>query len=243
MSLPELELQIIYARIAWGLVAASMLLSVLPAVLPKIFPQLARRTKAIVMGTVALMMVLPGEASPAHWLTLVFQYPSGLLTGYSLVALLARWRERPVIFPLHPAFALLLTVIGVVLYLDAFGVIAIGLYYHGFDSGAAAVLTVAAAVAGAAAVYFRYAGTAGAALLTSVLLFSLLRLPSGNLWDALLDPLLWAWAVGSVILAGVRRYQVRKAALQAPLAAPVEAEPELAPAHAAGLETEQIQYK
>ncbi|MTV36559.1 hypothetical protein [Duganella radicis] len=212
MSLPELDLQIIYARIAWGLIAASMLLSVLPTLLPKIFPQLAQRHKAIVTTTVAVVMLLPGEASPAYWLTLVFQYPSGLLTGYSLVALLARWRERPVIFPLHPAFALLLTVTGVVLYLDAFGVLALGLYYRGFDSGAATVLTCVAAVAGAAAVLFRYAGTAGMALLTSVLLFSLLRLPSGNLWDALLDPLLWAWALGSVILEVRRRHALRKAA-------------------------------
>jgi hypothetical protein len=37
MSLPELDLQIIYARIAWGLIAAAMLLSVLPTLLPKVF--------------------------------------------------------------------------------------------------------------------------------------------------------------------------------------------------------------
>jgi hypothetical protein len=228
MSLPELELQIIYARIAWGLVAAAMLLSVLPTLLPKVFPQLANRTKAIVIATVAVMMVLPGEASPAYWLTLVFQYPSGLLAGYSLVALLARWRERPVIFPLHPAFAALLTVTGVVLYLDAFGVLALGLYYRGFDSGAATLLTCASAVAAGIAIMFRLAGSAGLALMTSVLLFSLLRLPTGNLWDALIDPLVWAWAAGSVILAGVRRHQARKAAAQQ---AP-ELDSELAPARA-----------
>ncbi len=237
MSLPDLELQIIYARIAWGLIAASMLLSVLPTLLPKLFPQLAWRHKAIVTTTVAVMMLLPGEASPAYWLTLVFQYPSGLLTGYSLVALLARWRERPVVFPLHPAFALLLTVTGVVLYLDAFGVLALGLYYRGFDSSAATVLTCVAALAGAAAILFRYAGTAGMALLTSVLLFSLSRLPSGNLWDALLDPLLWAWALGSVILAGLRHRAARNAT-QSHTAD--DAEPELV--HAAA-SIEQVQYK
>lgn len=233
MSLPDLELQIIYARIAWGLIAAAMLLSVLPALLPKIFPQLAARTKAIVIGTVAVVMLLPGGASPAYWLTLVFQYPSGLLAGYSLVALLARWRERPVIFPLHPAFAALLAVTGAVLYLDAFGVLTLGLYYRGFDSGAATLLACASAVFAGAAILFRFAGSAGLALMTSVLLFSLLRLPSGNLWDALIDPLVWAWAVGSVILAGVRWRQARQAAARAlPEAAPGP-EPELAPARVA----------
>lgn len=235
MSLPDLSLQIIYARLAWALVAASMLLSVLPALLPKLFPVLAQRTKLIVASTVALAMVLPGEASPAYWLTLVFQYPSGLLTGYSLVALYARWTGKRVDFALHPAFAVLLTVLGAVLYLDAFGVLALGLYYHGFDADAGAVLAVTAALAGVAAIWLRF-GAGGAALLTAVLLFSLLRLPSGNLWDALLDPLLWAWALGSVVIAGRRRYLASKAGSVVQQDIAVEAEAELASTRAGGIE-------
>lgn len=235
MSLPDLSLQIIYARLAWTLVAASMLLSVLPTLLPKLLPSLAQRTKLMVAGTVALVMLLPGEASPAYWLTLVFQYPSGLLAGYSLVALSARWTGKPVDFALHPAFALLLTLLGVVLYLDAFGVLALGLYYRGFDADAAAVLAVAAALAGVAAVWLRF-GAGGAALLTAVLLFSLLRLPTGNLWDALLDPLLWAWALGSAILAGRRRYLASRAGATAPPDIAPDAEPELARTRAGGME-------
>lgn len=211
MSLPDLSLQIIYARIAWGLIAAAMLLSVLPTMLPRVFPQLAQRSKAIVAITVAIVMALPGAASPAYWLTLIFQYPSGLLAGYSLVALGARWAGRPVDFSLHPAFALVLTLVGAALYLDAFGVLAWGLYYRGFDADAAMLLAVAASVAGAAAVLTRRAVSGGAALLAAVLLFSLLRLPTGNLWDALLDPLLWAWALGSVVVAA-RRYYYRRSA-------------------------------
>jgi hypothetical protein len=240
MSLPDLALQIVYARIAWALVAASMLLSILPTLLPKLFPQLAQRSKAIVLFTVAVLMVLPGEGSPAYWLTLIFQYPSGMLAGYSLMAVYARWRERPVDFLLHPLFALLLTVVGVVLYLDAFGVLALGLYYRGFDPGPSAVLACAAALAGAAAILLRYAVTGGAALLTGVLLFSLLRLPSGNLWDALLDPLLWAWALGSVLVAAKRYYAARKSAVLKPAAAAdlseISDESELVQAHAGGIE-------
>lgn len=235
MSLPDLSLQILYARLAWTLVAASMLLSVLPALLPRLFPALARRTKLVVAGTVALVMVLPGEASPAYWLTLVFQYPSGLLTGYSLVALFARWNEKPVDFLLHPAFALLLTTLGVVLYLDAFGVLALGLYYHGFEPSTSAVVATAAALAGVAAIWLRF-GAGGAALLTAVLLFSLLRLPTGNLWDALLDPLLWGWALGSAIAAGYRQYAGRKAGGVAQTLMAPEAEPELARPRAGGLD-------
>lgn len=230
MSLPDLALQIIYARIAWGLIAAAMLLSVLPTLLPRIFPRLAQRSKAIVAITIAIMMALPGAGSPAYWLTLIFQYPSGLLAGYSLVALCARWTERPVDFLLHPAFALVLTLVGSVLYLDAFGVLALGLYYRGFDSDAAALLAIAAAVAGAAAVLMRWAVSGGVALLAAVLLFSLLRLPTGNLWDALLDPLLWAWALGSVVVAARRYYYSRSGR---PVTAP-EVASELV--HASGVE-------
>jgi hypothetical protein len=79
-------------------------------------------------------------------------------------------------------------------------------------------------VAGAAAVLTRRAVSGGTALLAAVLLFSLLRLPTGNLWDALLDPLLWAWALGSVVVA-VRRYYYSRSARAA--AAPAQ---ELVPA-------------
>lgn len=44
---------------------------------------------------------------------------------------------------------------------------------------------------------------AGAAL-AAVLLFSLARLPTGNLWDALLDPLLWGWALATLGAAALR---------------------------------------
>jgi hypothetical protein len=132
---------------------------------------------------------------------------------------------------LHPAFALALTLVGAVLYLDAFGVLALGLYYRGFDADAAALLAIGAAVAGALALLTRRAVSGGAALLAAVLLFSLLRLPTGNLWDALLDPLLWAWALGSVVVAARRYYRARPARSPGPASV---SEP--APVHASGVE-------
>ena len=38
------------------------------------------------------------------------------------------------------------------------------------------------------------------AVLLAMMAFAILRLPTGNIWDALLDPLLWAWAF--ITLAG-----------------------------------------
>ena len=50
-----------------------------------------------------------------------------------------------------------------------------------------------------------HARGSAASLLGAFALFSLLRLPSGNLWDAVIDPLLWAWAVVALLVAALRR--------------------------------------
>jgi hypothetical protein len=245
MSLPDLALQIIYGRLAWGLVAAAMLLAVLPSILPRLLPavspDLTRRSQATLVAATLVLMLLPGAASPAYWLILVFQYPSGLLLGCSLVSLYARWQDRAVSFSLPAGIALPLAVGGLLLYLDAFGVLALGWYYTGFGAVAAPLLACsAAAVCVAAIVLGRATGTA-AALLVGTLLFSLLRLPTGNLWDALLDPLVWAWALGSVAVAVARMAAARKAGPLQPQAEPVpdldlDLDPELVPAHAANIE-------
>jgi hypothetical protein len=268
MSLPDLALQIIYGRLAWALLAAALLLAVWPALWPRIaarlpagsvpavvttlvtavFPDAGRRTIAIVVAASLALMALPGSASPAYWLTLVFQYPSGLLLGCSLVSLCARWQGRPVRFTMHPGIALALAAAGLVLYLDAFGVLALGLYYGGFGA-TAPLLACAAAVVAAVAVMLGRAVATATATLAGLLLFSLLRLPTGNLWDALLDPLLWAWAVGSAFVAARQFATARRASLaqsqaQTPSREPVPTPaqpaldpddiPELARVHAGG---------
>jgi hypothetical protein len=233
MSLPDLALQMIYGRLAWALTAVAMLLALLPLVLPGVFPTITRRTTALATAAMVALMALPGEASPAFWLILVFQYPSGLLLGCCLVSLAARWQGREVRFALRPGLALALTVAGLVLYLDAFGVLSVGWYYAGFGGVGAPLAACAAAAACAVAIVRRRASGTAAAVLIAVMLFSVLRLPSGNLWDALLDPLLWAWALGSVIAAAARRFASRRAGALVPAAEPV---PELVAAHAAGIE-------
>ena len=239
MSLPDLAWQIAYGRLAWGLVAAALLLSVLPAVLPSVFAGVTRRARALAAAAVVALMLLPGAASPAYWLILVFQYPSGLLLGCSLVALLARWQGRPADFTLPAGLALVLLAAGVLLYLDAFGVLTLGWYYVGFGAVAAPLLACAAAIGCAVAIVRRRATGAAAALLVGLLMFTLLRLPTGNLWDALLDPLLWAWALGSVAVTAARAVVARKAGKALPQVEPAldpEDIPELVPAHAAGIE-------
>lgn len=249
MSLPDLALQIVYGRLAWALVAAALLLALLPALAPALFSSLvsrltrnpaadgARRATLVVTGASVLLMALPGAASPAYWIALVCQYPSGLLTGCALVSLTARWRGRPADFVMPAGFALPLAAAGLLLYLEAFGVLALGLYAGGFGPAAAPLLACAAAIACAVAIARGVAPGVAAALLAAVLLFSLLRLPTGNLWDALLDPLLWSWALGSAVVAFRRQRAARGAAQLVPQTAvddPGMEEPEFA--HASGNE-------
>nr|WP_315392795.1 hypothetical protein [uncultured Duganella sp.] len=217
MSLPDLALQIVYGRLAWALVAAAVVLALAPALLPALWPAgRARRTTALATAGAVLLMALPGAASPAYWLILVFQYPSALLVGFSVVSLGARWRGRPSTFVMPAGLALPLVAVGLLLYVEAFGMLALGLYAGGFGTVAAPLLACAAAVGAAVAIARGQAAGPAAALLIAVLLFSLLRLPTGNLWDGLLDPLLWSWALGSAAVAVVRQRAARRAGQLAP---------------------------
>ena len=235
MSLPDLALQIFYGRLAWGIVLLALLAALVPAGW-----RLGRRTMAFAAGGMFLLMVLPGSLSPAYGLGLALQYPSGLMVGCCLLGLHARWRGKaaPVLMPV--SLAAPLAIAGTALYLDAMGLLAQGYYYAAFGAVGAPLLALLG-VAGCALAIARGQGGGQVrgqvfVLLGALLLFSLLRLPSGNLWDAILDPLLWAWAV--VALA---RHAMRRSARRAKLAgadgatgAPDDDLADLQPLYAAG---------
>lgn len=211
MSLPELSLQFTYARLAWALVLAALLVGLWPA---------SRRLPRPALGAIGaaclLLMALPGPASPAWHLGLAFQYPSGLLAALCLVRLHGRWRAHaapgpapgPATLPLPLAAPLALA--GVLLYLDAFGLVAGGYYYAGFGPLAALGAVLLAAGCAAALARGRHPSQA-VAVLGALLLFSVARLPSGNLWDALIDPLLWGWALAALVRAALRAHRGRGA--------------------------------
>lgn len=204
MALPELLSQFVYARLAWALVLAALLASVWPWRLP-------RRALAGLAAASLALTALPGSASPAWHLGLAFQYPSGLLTGLCIAALAGRWRSAGGTARVLPLpLAALLAVTGTLLYLDAFGLLAGGYYYAGFGPGAALCAVLLAAGCALAAVRGR-GRTQACAMLGALLLFSLARLPSGNLWDALLDPLLWGWSLVSLGAAALRALPSRRA--------------------------------
>lgn len=201
MTLPDLASQFVYGRLAWAAVTAAVLFGLLP--LLRSTP-LSRRAMAALLAGMVVLFLLPGVASPAYWLTLAFQYPSGLLFGCCVLKLRQHWDGRDSAPVMTPPLAGALALTGLVLYLDAMGLLTQGYYYAGFGPIAAPLLAVLGAIGCAVALVQGHARAQAGALLTTILLFTLLRLPTGNLWDALLDPLLWGWAVVTLAVHAVR---------------------------------------
>ena len=222
MSLPDLTWQMIYGRLAWAIVLATVVVALAPGPWRR-----SRSLPLAALGIMALLAVLPGQASPAWTLGLAFQYPSGLLTACCLLKLLDRRRGVLTVCVLPAGLAVPLAIAGTALYLDAFGLISQGYYYAGFSAAGVPILAVLATIACAAAIVRGRNRRQALPLLGAFLLFSLLRLPTGNIWDAVIDPLLWGWAVAALAANGLRRLRRR------PLAGDTQREP--APGLAADL--------
>jgi len=185
-ALPPLWLMQVWLPLGWAVVLAALVVLVSTR-----FTQ----HRGVVWGLpllMALWTLLPGEVSPAYWLGLAFQAPSGLL-----VLLCAWWagsvlRGVPVVArPGKLMVTLLLTalVLGWLLLLDTLAQLPVALYALGFDAPAVAVVALLTLLpllqAGAAQRVSSWLAP------LAVLLFVLLRLPTGNVSDAVLDPWLW----------------------------------------------------
>ncbi len=174
----------------WGvLLGAAVLRFARPAAQP--------RRWFLVLG-VFLWSMLPGSVSPAHWLGLAFQSPSLMSAVVCLSYLWQKWRGPPEldgsgVFKRLDGPILLVSgaALGWLLLLDALAWWPASVYAWGFGSLALAALC------GLTLLLWLLAGTSPAgqgatATLAVVLgLFVLTRLPTGNVWDALLDPCLW----------------------------------------------------
>lgn len=212
MSLPELEWQFVYGRLAWAVVLASLV----AALLPNGWRRARSVVGALLIGA-AVLVALPGELSPAYWLQLAFQLPSALLVGLCLLRLI---QSTAVVQPMPVRLAVLLALAGSALYLDATGVLPLGLYYFGFSAVGAPLAALALAVACSVGFLRGWARPQALVLLGAVSTFSILRLPTGNLWDALLDPLLWGWAVCALVTHRWRTVSAARSTRQAPTAQP-----------------------
>lgn len=174
-----------------------------------------RRTVALV---IILLCILPSEWSPSWWLGLAFQTPSLTLQGLCGLYLyqqlfLQAGAEVPLPDSSTPTarttwpLGLLLAVIvaGWIFALDTFAFFDISLYAIGFTPYAvlaalffACLLQLISARSGHAQPTRHYRQLATIVLIATIV-HLLLRLPTGNMWDALLDPWLWLMAHGLAI--------------------------------------------
>lgn len=161
------------------------------------------RVRMGLAGAVAVLNMLPGPVAPAYWLGLAFQAPSLLSAGLALAYLVAVWRG-PALGPWRGALAgtrwSVLGGVGValgwVLLLDTLAWWPVSVYAWGFGTSAVAVVLVVALLAWVVSAGREPACGPWAGVLGVLALFVLTRWPNGNVWDALLDPWLWAGLQG-----------------------------------------------
>ena len=176
---------------------------------------------------VSLLMVLwallPGSASPNYWLGLAFQGPSLMSVVLCWVWVFRAIRPMPKSMDdpsgtsksgLKIALSLGIA-LGWVLLSDTLAWWPVSVYSWGFSVAAtAAVVCLAVFVwaleAGGSSCKKRNSGSF--LIVTGVMaLFVLTRLPTGNVWDALLDPWLWVAFQVSVVRVGLLRWRGRQA--------------------------------
>ena len=191
-ALPAAWLLALWLRLGWSLVLACLghwALRALP-----VRPVL--RYSAIL--TLAVWALVPGPGSISHWLGLAFQAPSIAIVLCCCAMLYTRPRQDAAAWSALSITAWMGLALGWALLLDTFALLPLlpfSLYAWGFSPMAPPLLALLLLLPwvltgqqpGMGMGMGMGMGIAGGALV----LFVLLRLPSGNVWDALLDPLLW----------------------------------------------------
>ena len=165
-----------------------------------------RTLRLALLAVVMLWALLPGATSPAYWLGLAFQTPS-LMT--MLICSAGLWQglcqPEPTLLLDKRTFerwSLLGIALGWLLLLDTLALLPGSLYRWGFSPIATLLVAACAGVLWSTASFEaenKHHWTAGLPWL-AVALFVLTRLPNGNVWDALIDP--WLWAVLQLIWIG-----------------------------------------
>ncbi len=171
-----------------------------------------RFTLAALAGLWALV---PGPWSPSWWLALAFQLPSWTTVLACAWGLKEAWKSSSSNTTTNPSAATaggavqsdfvsvmvwLGLALGLLLMLDMFILLPFNLYRWGFSGGALALLALGSAgawlLADKGSVARQHALLVGLALALHVVT----RLPSGNAFDAVIDP--WLWLVLLIRVAG-----------------------------------------
>jgi hypothetical protein len=161
------------------------------------------------MTPVALFMLLlwvPDDLSPAYWLGLAFNMPAML----SVLLCFGLWREYTFSSQIDGAplkgwlmaYLAGAVVLGYLLLLDTLAMLPVQLYAWGFSPAALACALLVAVIPCVALNPLQRGYQWTCLMPVALLVFVFTRLPTGNVWDVLLDPLLWV---------ALQIYGVRKA--------------------------------
>jgi hypothetical protein len=202
--LPQPGLARVYLSLGWGLVLACAGLGLLR--------RGGVQQPLLRLGLPALLVVWcawPGPGSPAWWLGLAFRTPSllaALLCGWALLA-----QYTPALRPLPVEslrrWALLPVLLGWLLLLDTFAVWPVSLYALGYAPVTLGLVALVCLMPW----LLRGAGDVSLLLMLALVLQVGLRLPSGNVWDALIDPWLWLLLQTDLLLRLPRRWRESQA--------------------------------
>lgn len=190
-------------HIAWGLVLGSLVF-----LLGGRYECKARGWAA---AAVAVWSLWPGPASPSYWLGLAFQSPSLMSAVLCLIwAGRSQNHQSPQTYEAgeRESQSLLLGAAGIllgwVLLGDTLAWWSISIYALGFGTWALALACVLVCTLWCLGRRDDEVQTFTLGLALVLLLYVLTRLPSGNLWDAVLDPWLW-FALQVMALRGLIR--------------------------------------
>ena len=200
--LPQPSFLPLLRQAGWALVLAALV----PAVMQGFGVHRIRDKAGLLAMVCALWAGIPGPWGLSYWLGLAFQTPSLMAMVLSFQYLWQRlWQRKwpqtwqapglpaatPQPSPCWPCrYAVLGMVLGWLLLLDTFAYLPVSLYAWGFSPLAYALLLLLAMAPWVMAP--GYVQTAPApALLCVLAVFGLTRWPTGNVWDAVLDPWLF----------------------------------------------------
>ena len=168
---------------------------------------------ALVLGVWAW---LPGPYSPTYWLGLAFQAPSIAAVLLCDALLRSRFFSTPtdtsINVPTNPtalAFAVWGLLLGWALLLDTLALLPLQVYAWGSSTACVGLVLLAGLVPWVVGAAKRPVGRSRMWVVpVAVLVFVVWRLPSGNIWDAVLDP--WLWLVLHVFVARALRREWRR---------------------------------
>lgn len=189
---PMLALQQFARPLAWGLVLACLLVALARWLAGRRGGRLRPQAVLLLLALALAAAFLPGGLSPAFWLGLAFQQPSLVASGLCAWYLLRSVRPAVQAEEVGPwrAAAALAVLAGWALLLDTFALLPWSLYAWGWQP-VAVLLMVLLALLPWLLGQARRAPVLTYGLPLVLLTYAALRLPTGNVWDALLDPWLW----------------------------------------------------